>query len=319
MHCAAYQVPSFIEHYKTFTLCTDLGQLSSWVETMAKEVDLFHAHNEPSWFVSLIKEITDKPVVLDVHDSFLARSTPEEDDAKKEAGELHIRVSTEERNNFQLADALVYPGDAFRKIVETEFALTQPALTLPSYVPQHLYRYNAGPWMGGLVYEGKVTTPENSSHGFQYANYLDLAKEFNRLGVDFHLYAGKTEKKFHDLYGEIAFVHPPLSYNELLKAVSCHDWGLVGNLNPSPEWKVAMPNKLFEYLACGVPVVAMNADDCAELILREGIGIVVKDPDELAWRWAEHRECRANVIKKRRKFAMDAHIHKLEELYRSLV
>lgn len=315
VHCVSNRIPPFWESYSTYSLYADIGQLCNTIKALDPHVDLFHCHNEPSWFVSLVKEVSDKPVVLDVHDSYLSRTTPKEDEAKKEANEVNIRVTTEERNNFQLADALVYPGEAFRQTVQTEFALDQPALTLPSYVPQFLYRYNTAPWLGGVVYEGRVQMPKDAKHGFQYCEYLDLAKRFNTLGVDFHLYAGKTQKEYHELYQDIAFVHVPLDYRELLKAVSGHDWALVGNIQPTPQWAVAMPNKLFEYLAAQVPVVVMHADACAEFVEREGVGIAVGSPEELRDRWAEHRTCRAEVIKKRRKWAMESHIHKLEELY----
>ena len=68
--------------------------------------------------------------------------------------------------------------------------------------------------------------------------------------------------------------------------------GLVGNLDVTSEWKVAFPNKLFEYIAAGVPVVAINADECADFITEYGFGIVVKDLYELAERWEEHTEIR---------------------------
>lgn len=319
VHCVANKVPSFYENYTTFSLFADLGQLRSMIKLLAPRVDLFHCHNEPSWFVTLVKETTDKPVVLDVHDSFLARSTDEEAQAKQAAGEDHIRITTEERNNFQLADALVFVGGSFREVVASEFDLTQPSIVLPSYVPRFLYRYNTGPWWGGLCYEGKVVMPDAAQHGFHYCDYLDFAKETRRLGLDFHIYGGPTKKEFRELYGEIAFIHPPLEYNKLLQKVSRHDWGLVGNLTPSPEWDVALPNKLWEYLACGLPVVAMHASECAEFVQREGVGIVVSEPEELVWRWAEHRQCRANVLKKRGQWAMDEHIPRLEALYEEVL
>jgi hypothetical protein len=37
---------------------------------------------------------------------------------------MHIRETSEERNNFQLADGLVFPGDEFRELVTGEFKLT---------------------------------------------------------------------------------------------------------------------------------------------------------------------------------------------------
>jgi glycosyltransferase involved in cell wall biosynthesis len=84
------------------------------------------------------------------------------------------------------------------------------------------------------------------------------------------------------------------------------------------EWDVAMPNKLFEYMATGVPVVAMNAADCSKFVKDTGVGIAVEGPEELGERWKEHRDCRGRVFKERQAWSMNAHIHKLEQFYKEV-
>lgn len=320
VHLVAMKIPSFWEQYKTFTLCTDVEQMLEALKLYAKgsDVDVFHCHNEPSWFVSALKEITDKPVILDVHDSYLARSTKEEATEALDSGEAHIRVHAEERNNFQLADALVFPGEDFRQLVCGEFKLTQPALTLPSYVPRRFYQYSTREWHGGLVYEGKVNLPAETKgvhSGFVYCDYSEMMDRTHKLGMDFHLYSARGDEKFRKHYGEKALLHAPLAFEELLKSLTRHDWGLVGNVTKTREWAVAMPNKLFEYMAAGVPVVAMNADYCSKFIEETGVGITVSGPEELADRWSEHRDKRSNVFRERQKWSMNAQIHNLEKFY----
>jgi len=106
--------------------------------------------------------------------------------------------------------------------------------------------------------------------------------------------------------------------DRLAKCLGSHDWGLVGNLHPHEEWRNALPNKLFDYMAGCTPVVAMNAEHSAEWILKYDIGIVVDSLEELGQRWREHREKRKNVIRQRRLFEMENHIHELEALYREV-
>ena len=320
VHLIAMKIPSFWQQYKTFTLCTDVEQMLSALDLYSQtDVDLFHCHNEPSWFVSALKERTDKPVILDVHDSYLARSTPDEATQALDDGDFHVRVSTEERNNFQLADALVFPGDDFRKVVCDEFKLEKPTLTLPSFVPARFYQYAGRDWHGGLVYEGKINLPTELTgvnSGFQYCEYTELAKQTDAMGMDLHLYSARDDDKFREHYKfEHTFVHRPLTFDELLPALSRHDWGLVGNVHKSREWDVAMPNKLFEYLAAGVPVAVMNANACAEIVKEHGVGIVVDSVEELGERWGEHEQCRDRLYKCRREFSMNARIHELEEFY----
>lgn len=316
VHLVSQKIPVFQEIYKTHHLCMNLEQIRDSVEMLAPHVDIFHAHNEPSWFVNLVKERCDIPVILDVHDSYLARSTPEEAIDKRDQGQECIRETTEERNNFQNADALVFPGVAFREIVVNEFKLDQPSLILPSYVPKEMYRYMTGNWLGGLVYEGKVVLPEHAEHGFHYCEYSDLAEQCGKKGMDFHIYGGKNaEDRYYEVYKENAYLHKPLVFSDLIKAISRHDWGLVGNVHPSTEWDVAFPNKMFEYMAANVPIVAMNARACGEFVERTGVGISVSSIDELASRWKEHRICRERLMKIRLRFSMEEHISGLENLY----
>lgn len=323
VHLVAKKLSSFWQHYKTFAMCSDVEQYAEAIKLHAPKADVFHCHNEPSWFVSLIKEITDKPVILDVHDSYLARSTPEEAGAAMDRGENHVRITVEERTNCQLADGLVFPGEDFRGVVTGEFGLTQPALTLPSYVPKRYYQYDFKDWHGGLVYEGKVNLPEETkgySSGFKYCDYTDAAQKTTDAGMDFHLYAGRADEKFTKHYGSFrhTFVHQPLDYDVLMERIGRHDWGLVGNTTKTREWDVAMPNKLFEYVATGVPVVAMNAANSSRFLEDTGMGISVSGPEELAERWAEHRVVRKRLFKERQAWSMNEHIHKLEEFYRAV-
>lgn len=320
VHLLAEKWVEYASVYHTFGHWLDMAQLHNLIKLHAKDTDIFHVHNEPSWFVTLIKETCDVPVVLDVHDSFSARVTEDEkEEAFKKDGTELVRITAEERNNFQLADALVFPGKAFGDAIREEFGLTQPYLVLPSYLPRHLYRYNIQDWYGGLVYEGKIqlNVEGRLSRGFRYCDYLGFAKECRRFGMDFHLYS-RNDKEFVKAYDGYALVHEPVPYPQLMKAIARHDWGLVGNLTSTPEWEVAFPNKLFEYIAAGVPIVAINAKECEDFVTEHGIGIAVESVEDLAWRWREHRRCRDNLIKKRMEWCMEAHVNELVNLYQEV-
>ncbi len=321
VHLLANKSRSYSDAYSTFGHWLEVGQLSNFIKLHAPTTDIFHVHNEPSWPVTLIKEHCDVPVVLDVHDSFAARVTQEEQDEAEEKGNILTRITAEERNNFQLADALVFPGESFGELVENEFALSQPNIVLRSHMPRRMFRYNAQDWQGGLVYEGmvKINTEDGLSYGYRYCNYLELAEKAKELGIDFHIYGGRDDKKFLEAYGDIALVHEPLDFDSLVRDISRHDWGLVGNIMPTSEWDVAMPNKLFEYIAAGVPIVAMNAKECEEYVIKHKIGIAVKSLEELTERWSEHTEIRKNLLKTRVSFSMEKNNQCLKELYDGLL
>jgi glycosyltransferase involved in cell wall biosynthesis len=318
VHLIAKAAPSYYEQYSSFTMAPSIRHYAEWIDMVAPQVDIFHAHNEPSWFVTAIKERCDVPVVLDVHDSYLARVTPEEEEE-----ETSPRVFAGERNNFQLADGLVFPGRSFADTVCTEFRLKQPHLILPSYVPRFLQQYRCAEWLGGLVYQGKVMLTSECikgtpNHGFRYCDYEELTRQAAGIGMGFHLYGIRKDDEYQEAY-KSAMLHLGRTYTDLLRSLTRHDWGLIGNVFPTPEWDVAFPNKLFEYIAASVPVVVMNASDCKDFVLEYGVGISVDSLQELAERWNEHTEVRKNLIRVRQRFAMENFIGNLEELYAEII
>lgn len=323
VHLIAKKRVPFSEQYRSFCQYENIDQCIESIKQHARDADIFHCHNEPSWFVYAIKELCDVPVVLDAHDSFLTRSTAEDQIAALEKGEPHVRVTAEERTAFQMADAVNFVSEPMRQQVAGEFALDCPMSVLPSYVPRAWYQYHFKEWMGGILYEGRVTIPvehkgKGNGTGAHYCDYLDFAQQTNALGMNFHLYAGRNDPGFMKLYDPIAYVHKGYPYLNLLEQISRHDWGLVGNTVFTHQWQVALPNKMFDHLAAGVPSVVINAAASSEVVAEHGFGITVSGVEELAARWREHRGCRAKLFKARNHFAMENHINKVEDLYRAL-
>lgn len=322
VHYATKKLAPYSINYKSHSIGQNYDQMREAFKLYAPFVDIAHAHNEPSWYVTLWKEVSDKPVILDVHDSCLARITPEQWESQIESNKGHnVRISCEERNNFQLADGLVFPGQNFASLVSSEFNLKQPQLVLPSYVPMHFYSYFPLEWMGGLVYEGKVAL-EKELPMFDYCDYREVANQANNLNLDFHLRpAGYTDliEKFYPKDLAHLFVHQPQLLEGLERELGRHDWGLVGNVFPTSEWDNALPNKLFEYMAAGLPTVVINAKEAGEFVKKHGVGIEVKSLKELTERWGEHRQIRANLAKVRTKFSMDNNISSLENFYREVI
>jgi hypothetical protein len=320
VHVAAGKVTQYSDHYTSLSIFHDMNQLQEIISQHA-DADIIHCHNEPNWFVSAAKEVfPDKPVVLDIHDSMLLRRT---DEQVRVAGNGNIyRHTCDERNNFQLADGLVFVGPAMRDIVLDGYKLDQPHCVIPSALPERFYRVDFGKWIGGMAYEGRIDIDKELGEKwdfFQYSNYIPMAKKCNELGIDFHIYTPRGSAPVRAEYEKVCMLYPPLELRTMIKEIGRHDWGVVGNIGEHEEWKHALPNKLFEYFAACLPVVCINADESWGFIKDLGMGIRVDSLEELTKRWSEHRECRKNVVKYRKEFVMERHIEKLEDLYRKLM
>ncbi len=316
VYLASRKIPPFFESYTAFFNALSIKQMEECVKLLVDGVDLFHVHNEPSWFVGMVKQYTDKPVVLDVHDAYAAR-------IERDKTGIYRRT-VEEITNFRMADALVFPSQSFAEIVLHEYGLTQPHVVVPPACPHQWYRYDFGPEIGGLVYEGRVDLrSENDCGGnpeaFRYSEYEDLSVACRNHNIDLHLYTTRQDEAFRKTFEDTAILHRPRHIDELIRDMSRHHWGLVGNLARHQEWDVAMPNKLFEYLASGLPVAVMNAAESANLVREYGIGIVVESVEELKDRWEEHLECRKRVMKLRRLFSMEQFDYRVTALYEEVL
>ena len=108
----------------------------------------------------------------------------------------------------------------------------------------------------------------------------------------------------------------------MLRELPSYDFGWAG-FNPElnkPHLDTALPNKIFEYLACGLPVLAFPHRAIRRLLDDEGLGIVVAHPQEIAAKllgW-DLTELRRRVATARLSLTIEANIHRLVELYREL-
>jgi len=307
MHFLTHKKPPMGQFFQTAMMWHNQGQLRSSLR-LHENADLFHVHTEPFWFVMTIREvIPDAIVLLDIHDSMMYRF----DEAN--------RQSSEERAAVEQADGYVYVSDKCKEVTEgwVPSAAKKPSIILPSYVPERFYKLRCWTRVGGVVNEGRCDIMDAGDY-YDYCKYHDLAKVFKSEGVRFTLYGGNGEERCVSEYKDADFMgHKP--YEEMMKQLGEYDWGLCGNLVPYPEWDVAFPNKLFEYLAAGIPVVAMNAPVVGEFVEKHGIGISVSSVQELKARWDERERCQAEVFKKRYQWSMERNVEGLLALYQELL
>lgn len=180
------------------------------------------------------------------------------------------------------------------------------------------------PRVRGIVYEGGVVAPQGSAHGshgddpsIHYRNHLKLSSFLTVNGIPFAIYGvGRNAQKAYLFTG--AQVFPSLPYYNMLNNLSRYDWGFVGAADPNKAIETCMPNKMFEYLIMGVPVIVCNAPEAGEWVEKNGVGINVKSIEEIPGRYNEHIELRKNVAETRHKFVMESQVDSIVEFYKSV-
>jgi hypothetical protein len=308
IHGAGTRSPLCIDHLKSFFTFVTISQLKNYIKGV--DFDIIHIHNEPNWLVYIVKELRpDIKVILDVHDSMTYRSQQVK------------HFSNAEEIAFDLADGFVFVGD---KCCEISLEKNKNQISgkrycvLPSYVNERYIKYKDWSRTGGLVYEGGTMMKNRHPEWMMYADYKKLSDSLKEKGVPFYLYTTGMDKEKQEYYKN-AILAGSLQYDKMISTMGHHDWGLTGNVDKFMNWDVAMPNKLFEYMAGGIPVIAMNAKEVGKFVQKHGVGISVSSVEELMDRWEERYSCRKNVFLKRNQFTMEQNIHILEKLYLGVI
>jgi glycosyltransferase involved in cell wall biosynthesis len=125
-----------------------------------------------------------------------------------------------------------------------------------------------------FLYQGKFIT----GRGVQLL--LDAFSELDGSGaVLVFLGSGYLENDISSAAGQVKniFMHPAVSYEEIIAYSSSADFGLNSVENVCLSYYYCMPNKLFEYIQAGIPIVTTNLYDCKHLVEDEHIGLVIPE------------------------------------------
>ena len=304
--------PNFKPMLPNIMYYTTVNQLVEKLHSII-DVDIIHVHNEPDWLGHVCKsQRPDLPVVFDAHDLFSVRigeKTPDED------------------MSFKLCDAFVYPSQRYlNHSLKCHAIENRPNIVIYSMVNQEFLCDAPLPRVNALVYEGGLRIKEREEdvpEEFQYHTYRDYRQLFFNLSkVNIPVFAFCANPDVVDEYIKTgAMLYPPVEYNYLIQSLSRFSWGLAGGPRPHPQWDAAMPNKLFEYLAAGIPIITLNASEVSEFVEKHCVGVTVKDYKEIEYvfRQLNSDYYRAIVQSKREMFTMENEINKLIELYLSII
>ena len=134
-----------------------------------------------------------------------------------------------------------------------------------------------------IIYAGGISKTRGISEIVQSLEYIDekLQVKLNLLGkfkeADF-----EKEVKSMEIFSKVDFIEW-VPYKEVSYHLSTADIGLV-LFHPVPNHIEAMPNKLFEYMSAGLPVIASNFPLWKEIVEGDNCGLTVNpmNPREIA-------------------------------------
>ena len=324
----AYQGTSLDEWYGTgdelfdawWRLGDDVtGDLTAVVDDFRP--DVIHSHNLPDRLTVLAMEVIagGVPVVHDVHDLQSLRRTPYEDGFPEPADPLAL-----ERTAVEGAAAVIAVSpemlDELRARYRLPAAQCFPNYALARDLPGALPppdRRRSGP--ARIVYEGTLST--NGGH-------YDLREIFRAIvagGALLDVFPSRLVPEYQALAEATPGLRclDKLDPRALLALLPQYDFGWAGfndRLNAA-HLHTVLPNKFFEYLGCGLPVLTLGHRAMARMIAEHGVGVALPDVGELASRLEEIDvpALRARVAGVRGELTVEANIDPVLDLYKTVV
>ena len=284
------------------------------------EPDVIHSHNLPDELTVLANELTDRPVIHDTHDLQSLRATPYEDGFPDPDGDL-LGL---ERRAVEESAAVVAVSDEQLAEIDARHVLPPRTLIFPNYalgrdLPAELPpagRPASQP--PRIVYQGTLSANEG------HYDLRDLFRAIVAGGARLDVYPSRPVPGYEELAAELdgLEVHERLEPAALMRALPSYDFGWAGfndGLNGA-HLDTALPNKAFEYVGCGLPVLTLGHRALARLVAEEGVGISLEALDELADQLAavDLPALRTRVAKARPRLVVEARIGPLVDLYEEL-
>lgn len=129
------------------------------------------------------------------------------------------------------------------------------------------------------------------------------------------------------LTGQIKFIKK-LEWKELMRYTRSADAGLSLDKNSNMNYNFSLPNKVFDYISAGIPVIATDLHEIAKIIDEYNCGILISEPtpEEISKAIIKLRDNRDLLIKLKHNAAIASETLnweneslKVVELYRSII
>ncbi|MFH1329387.1 MAG: glycosyltransferase [Actinomycetota bacterium] len=128
-----------------------------------------------------------------------------------------------------------------------------------------------------LLYQGSIQEFRGIEESIEAVTLLDRCG-LVVIGYGYHRPALEAMVRRRGLGDRVRFFGP-IPNDELLHYTASADVGLCVIRGQSLSYRWSMPNKLFEYMMAGIPVVASDFEEMGRVVREEGVGTVC-DPDD---------------------------------------
>jgi glycosyltransferase involved in cell wall biosynthesis len=181
----------------------------------------------------------------------------------------------------KFVDQVFVVGESIADIYEKNYSIKRPTVLLncPNYKPpppNDVFRqkFNIDKEKTIFLYQGALSPGRGIEiilDAFKSTQGGDVVIVFMGYGV-----LENEIKAASDEFDNI-FYHPPVVPEVVLDFTASADVGISLISNTCLSYYYCMPNKLFEYLMAGLPIIVSNMHDMANFVNQNNVGVVADD------------------------------------------
>jgi glycosyltransferase involved in cell wall biosynthesis len=293
--------------------------------------DVIHSHNAPDHLTTAAVEVSDNiPVIHDTHEVL---SVHHSGFFSWDNETSLSRYAWEEKAANERSDARIYATDGIRRYIQHRYQVNRRNdLVFLNYVSRDCVpksfkkKLSERDGQTHIAYVGSITSLLKQSHYY----LLDIFREIASHRLHIHIHPAPnlithSSRAYKELDAENEFIHyhEHMDRRKLLQQLTQYDYGWAG-LNTARNRKhleIALPNKVIEYVACGLPVLVFPHKTIKNFIERNRVGVVGKDVQDVARRLAgvDASELRSNVERCGATLIIEERIGALVRFYRRLM
>lgn len=232
------------------------------------DFDIVHCSNEPDILVNIVQK-SNKPVVADTHDMQSIRS------------DIGIETLVLEYLANVNSDGIMYTSAYGANVAKNKYRLDEKEIIFVNNlvmeqdsIPQILPKLSSTDHKIHCVYEGGVVGDDKDSHRF----FDDMWRMITDAGVHIHFYSPSDIAYCKRLENISDFIHyeGSVSGEKLIREMTKYDCGLaVYNSVDSNRVLLegASPNKVYEYISAGIPVITAGINSLKDFVERYHVGM----------------------------------------------
>jgi glycosyltransferase involved in cell wall biosynthesis len=252
----------------------------------------------------------DAPVVHDTHDliSLRANGNP--------------NLSYFEGMANRGAGGRVYVSEFQRDMASQLYGVDlRSSIVVHNYVARHMIPVEPLPKISQedgeihIVYQGGLGNAR-----IHHRYFLPLFREIASKGIHVHIYPSFPNPEYEQEAKQSTYLHyhGPVSPNQIVQEMTQYDYGIVPFVvteENERHLQSAMPNKLFEYLAAGLSVIARDLYSIRNFIEKYRVGLLYSAVDDIF----NNLGALKGVSLRGLRFILEDEIHHLDRLYYDLL